>query len=194
LLRHFLFGFDRNLPEIDGQQQRDDSQNQEDVFPRKVVQPEGNEKRDGKDRKTGCGVMKTKCLSPMSVIIGFRNNRKNGWEIRTRDKAKKKKEDKGSGIALRPLKSNENNTCPHKPKDHGFLISPNGTKSSCDQKGEAVTDGEEGKESASCPMGNGKAILNQGEEGREYSSGGKVEKPEAPEDEEGEKFHLFHSF
>jgi hypothetical protein len=158
------------------------------------VQPEGNEKRDEKDRKAGCRVMKTNCLSPMSVIIGFRNNRKDGWEIRTRDKAKKKKEDMGSGIALRPLKSNENKASPHKPKDHGFLISPNGSKPSCDQKGEAVTYGEGGKEATGCPMGNRKVILNQREEGGEYSACGKVKKPETPEDEEREKFHLFHSF
>jgi hypothetical protein len=158
------------------------------------VQPEGNKKRNEKDRKTGCRVMKTYGLSPMSVIIGFRNNRKNGWEIRTRDKAKKKKENLGSDIALRILKPNENKASPYKSKEYGSLIAPIRGKPSCDQKGEAVTYGEEGKECAGCPMGNRKAILNQGEERGEDSAGGKVKKPEAPEDEEGENFHLFHSF
>jgi len=43
-------------------------------------------------------------------------------------------------------------------------------------------------------MGKGKAVLNQGEDGGEYSAAGKVKEPETPEDEKGEKFHLFHPF
>jgi len=130
----------------------------------------------------------------MSVIIGFSNNRKDGWEISTRDKAEKKKENMESDIALRPLKSKENKTSPHKSKDHRSLISPDGSKPSYDQKVEAVTDGEGGKESAGCPMRNRETILNQREERGEYSACGKVKKPETPEDEKGEKFHLLHSF
>jgi hypothetical protein len=51
--------------------------------------------------------MKPDRLSPMFVIIGFRNDRKDRWEIRTRGKAEKKKEDVESDIVLHPLKSKE---------------------------------------------------------------------------------------
>jgi hypothetical protein len=75
----------------------------------------------------------------MFVIIGFRDGRKYRWEIRTRGKAEKKKEDVESGIALHPLKSKKDKASYHKSDDHCSLISPNGSKPSCDQKGEAIT-------------------------------------------------------
>jgi hypothetical protein len=126
----------------------------------------------------------------MFVIIGFRNDRKDRWEIRTRGKAEKKKEDMESGIALHPLKSKKDKASYHKSDDHCSLISPNGSKPSCDQKGEAIPYRERGEKTTCCPMGKRKAILNQGKNGGEYSACGKVKEPEAPEDEKGKKVHL----
>jgi len=133
-------------------------------------------------------------LPPMFVIIGFRNNWNDRRKIGSSGNAEKEKKDVESDIALHPLKSKQGNARPHKSNDHGSLITPNGSKPSCDQKGETITYGEGSEKSTGCSMGNGKAVLNQGKDGGEYSAGGKVKKPETPEDKKREKFHLLHSF
>jgi len=130
----------------------------------------------------------------MFVIIGFRDNRNDGRKRGSSGNAENEKKDVESLVTLHPLKSKEGKARPHKSKDHCPLISPNGSKPSCDQKGKAITYGEGGEKSAGCSMGKGKAVLDQGEDGGEYGACGKVEKPETPEDEKGEKFHLLHPF
>jgi hypothetical protein len=63
------------------------------------------------------------------------------------------------------LEPEDDKANPHKSRDDCPSIPPSRGKSPRDQEGEAVTDAE-GEEEPSCrPMGEGKSIFDQGEDG-----------------------------
>jgi hypothetical protein len=124
-----MFRLNGDFPEIDGQDQRDDSQNEEELFPGEIIHAEGYENGDGKDGETGRRVMKSNSLPPIFMIIGLCDDRKDGWNVSACGSAEKKKEDVKTEIALCPLEPKEDEKNTHKPDDDRFLKSPGRSQS-----------------------------------------------------------------
>jgi hypothetical protein len=158
--RYLLLGFDGYFPEIDGKEQGGDSQDEEKLLPGEEAQPKGDEYRDGKEGKTGSGLMKSKSLPPVSVIIGLSNNRDNRRKIGPSDNPQKKEENVESEIIPRPLNAKEYEECANKASHHQPLVSQDVCESPNDQNGQAVPNGERRKEPTRLPMRNGKIIFN----------------------------------
>jgi hypothetical protein len=76
-----MLWLDRDLPEGDEKQKRNDSNEEEEALPMKIMETQWDENRDEKDRKAGRGVMKPNGLSPIFVIIGFCDDGQDGWKI-----------------------------------------------------------------------------------------------------------------
>jgi hypothetical protein len=138
--------------------------------------------------------MKSNSFTPVSIIISFCDDREDGWEISACGNANKKKEDMESGIALSQLEPKEDETRANKPDDHRPFKSPCRSYLTCDQQGNAITYSKGSEESTCLPMGEGKGLLDQGEDGGEDGSCGKVKEPETPEDKKGKKIHYFTRF
>ena len=158
--RHLLLGFDGNFPEIDGEEQRGDSQDEEELLPGEEAQPKGDENRDGKEGETGSGVMKSDSLPPVSVIIGLCNNRYNRRKIGSCGNPQKKEENMESEIIPCPLNTYEYEACANEPGHHQSLVSQDVCESPDDQNGQAVPNGEGKKEPTGLPMRKGKIIFN----------------------------------
>jgi hypothetical protein len=71
----------RDLPEGDEKQKRNDSNEKEEGLPMKIMETQWDENRDEKDRKAGCGFMKSYDFTPVSMFIGLSNDGKNAWKI-----------------------------------------------------------------------------------------------------------------
>ena len=76
-----MLGLGRNLPERDEKQKRNDSHEEEEALPMKIMETQWDENRDEKDRKAGCGFMKSYNFTPVSRLIGLSDDGKNAWKI-----------------------------------------------------------------------------------------------------------------
>jgi len=124
-----MFRLNGDFPEKDGQDQRDNSQNEEELSPREIIEAKGCENGDSKDGEAGCRVMKSNSLPPIFMIIGLCDDREDGWNVSACSNAKKKKEDVKTEIALCPLEPEEDKKDTHKPDDNRFLKSPGRSQS-----------------------------------------------------------------
>ena len=122
------------------------------------------ENGNGKDGEAGCRVMNSNSLSPVPRFISFRDDRKDGWNIGSCGNTEKEEENVESEVTFCPLEPKENKPSAYESANHGSPITPNRGKTTCEQQGEAVTHREGGEESTCLPMGDGKAVFDQGEE------------------------------
>jgi hypothetical protein len=100
-----MLRLDRDLPEGDEKQKRNDSNEEEEALPMKIMETQWDENRDEKDRKAGCGFMKSYGFTPVSMLICLSNDGKNAWKISPRTNTQKKEKKVKSLITFCPSKS-----------------------------------------------------------------------------------------
>ena len=126
-----MFRLNGDFPEKDGQDQRDNSQNEEELSPREIIQAKGRENGDSKDGETGRRVMKSNGLPPIFMIIGLCDDGEDGWNVSACGGAEKKKEDVKTEITPCPLEPKEDKKDTYKPDDDRFFESPGRSQSIC---------------------------------------------------------------